>query len=143
MSQLFKFFTPIKVRFNEADLQGHVNFANYLFYFDVGLMEYMTVIGYDYRTMLAGGVDFLFAEAHSNYKSSAKWPEVLNIYTRISHLGQRSVRFDFEVHAAKDARLVATGHIVAVTAARNSFEPRQIPEGLRRAVAAYENGGSE
>lgn len=143
MSQSFKFHTPIKVRFNETDLQGHVNFAHYLSYFDVGLTEYLTAIGYDYQTMLADGVDFLYAESHCNYKSSARWPEVLNIHARIGHLGRRSIRFEFEVIAAADQRLVATGHIIAVTACRDTFEPCPIPDGLRQAVAAYEGNGEK
>ena len=45
MSLPFKFSTPVKVRFNETDLQGHVNFGHHLFYFDVGLTEYLDAIG--------------------------------------------------------------------------------------------------
>jgi len=134
----FKFHTPIKVRFDETDLQGHVNFVHYLKYFDFGLTEYMDAIGYDYQRMLADGTDLLYAESHCNYKSSAKWPEVLNIHARIGHLGRRSIRFEFQVRAANDDRLVATGHIVAVTAARETFQPGPIPDGLRQAVAAFE-----
>lgn len=47
MSELFRFFTSLRVRFNENDLQGHVNFGQYLFYFDMGATEYMEAIGYD------------------------------------------------------------------------------------------------
>ena len=57
-----KFFASIKVRFNETDLQGHVNFGQYYFYFDVGATEYMEAIGYDYATMLKDDVDLLYAE---------------------------------------------------------------------------------
>ena len=35
MTDLYPFSTTIKVRFNETDAQGHVNFAWYLNYFDV------------------------------------------------------------------------------------------------------------
>ena len=59
MTAPFKFFTPIKVRFNETDLQGHVNFVHCLTCFDVGATEYMAAIGCDYDTMLAEGVDLL------------------------------------------------------------------------------------
>ena len=48
---------PVKVRFNETDLQGHVNFGHYLFYFDAALIEYLAAIGYDFQALLADGVD--------------------------------------------------------------------------------------
>ena len=141
MGESFKFFTPIKVRFNETDLQGHVNFAHYLSFFDVGATEYMVAIGYDYETMLAEGVDLLYAESHCSYKSRAKWPEVLNVHVRIAHLGRRSVRYEFDVRAQKGGRQVATGHIVAVTVERMTWAEREVPERLRRAVAEYEGTG--
>nr|MBI2904160.1 acyl-CoA thioesterase [Chloroflexota bacterium] len=138
MTETFRFSTPIKVRFNETDLQGHVNFANYLSYFDVGVTEYLADIGYDYETMLTDGVDLLYAESHCNYRSPAQWPEELNVYTRIAHLGRRSVRYEFDVRAEKDGRQVATGYIVAIAAQRGTWVEKEIPDGLRRAVAAYE-----
>ena len=139
MSQPFKFYTPVRVRFNETDLQGHVNFGQYYFYFDVGVTEYLEAIGYDHRAMLADQTDFLFAESHCKYKSSAKWPEVLRVYTRVGHLGRRSIRFEFEVRAETDDRLIATGHIVAVTADSASFQSHPIPERMRQAITAYED----
>lgn len=138
MSQPFKFFTPLKVRFNETDLQGHVNFGQYLFYFDVGATEYMAAIGYDYETMLADGVDLLYVESHCNYHSPARWADVLNVHTRIAHIGRRSIRYEFDIRAEKDGRQVATGHIVAVAAERGTWAERRVPDRLARAVAAYE-----
>lgn len=134
----YKFHTPVKVRFNETDLQGHVNFGQYYFYFDVAVTEYMDAIGYGYQTMLADNTDFLYVESHCNNKSSAKWPEVLDIHTRISYVKRRSLRFDFAVWAQTDGRLIATGHIVAVTADCRTFTPHAVPEGLCQAVLAYE-----
>ena len=69
MSLPFKFSTPVKVRFNETDLQGHVNFGHHLFYFDVGLTEYMDAIGYSYARMLEEGADMVYVEAHCRYRS--------------------------------------------------------------------------
>ena len=138
MSRPFKFYTPIRVRFNETDLQGHVNFGQYYFYFDVGVTEYFEAIGYDHETMLTDQTDLLFAESHCNYEASAKWPERLRVYVRVGHLGRRSIRFEFEVRAEADERLIASGHIVAVTAHSDTFEPQLIPERLRQAIIVYQ-----
>jgi acyl-CoA thioester hydrolase len=140
MSEPFKFFATVKVRYNETDLQGHVNFGHYLFYFDVGATEYHDAIGYTYGDMRADDVDLLYAESHVNYKSPVHWPEALNVHTRIANLGRRSIRYEFDIRAAQDGRPVATGHIVAITAETGTWAPREIPQRLRAAVAAYENG---
>jgi len=138
MAELPRFSTPVKVRFNETDQQGHVNFIHYLAYFDIGLVEYLEAIGFGYSEMLAEGTDLLYVESHCNYKSPVRWPETLDVHTRIGHLGRRSVRFDFAVRAAGDGREVAEGHVVAVTAQPGTYQPAPVPERLRRAVAAYE-----
>lgn len=138
MSQPYRFFTPLKVRFNETDLQGHVNFGHYLFYFDVALTDYLEAIDYSYQRMLEDGIDMLYLESHSNYKSPVHWPELLNVHARIGHLGNRSIRFEFDVRAQVDGRQVATGHIVAVTVAREGWDPAPIPQALRQAVDSYE-----
>ncbi|HLC02644.1 MAG TPA: thioesterase family protein [Anaerolineales bacterium] len=138
MSRPFRFHTPIKVRYNETDQQGHVNFAHFLSYFDVGLTEYLDMVGYPYAAMLDEGVDIVYIESHCNYDAPVYWPEVLRIHSRIGHLGTRSIRFDFEIRAERDDRRVARGHIVAVSVTKGSLEPCPIPERLRQAVDRYE-----
>jgi acyl-CoA thioester hydrolase len=134
----FKFYAAVKVRFNDTDKQGHVYFGKYYEFFDEGVDGYLAAIDYDYHQLLADNTDFIYVESHCNYKSAAKWPEVLHVYTRIGHVGNRSLRFDFEIHAQNDQRLVATGHIVAVTADRTTFKPHPVPTRFRQAIAAYE-----
>lgn len=141
MKQPFKYHVPVKIRYNDTDLQGRVYFSQYYTFFDEGVEGYLAAIGYDYPTMLNGNIDFVFAESHCSYKSPATWPEVLRVYTRIGHIGNRSLRFEFEAVAATDDRLVVTGHIVAVTVDRQHFKPRPVPEALRQAVAAFEGEG--
>ncbi len=140
MTEQFKHHTPVKVRFNETDLQGHVNFGHYLFYFDIGLTEYFEAIGYDYQSMVEDGTDMLYVESHCNYKSPAKWPEVLDIKTRVADLGRSSIRFEFELTSQTDDRLVATGHVVTVTVAKDTWEPCRVPNRLREAIETYQNG---
>ncbi len=138
MSLPIKFSTPVRVRFNETDQQGHVNFGHFYFYFDVGLTDYLEAIGYDYSRMLAEGVDMVYAESHCRYHSPARWPEVLLVYARVGHIGRRSLRFEFEIRAQADERKVAEGHIAAATVKRGSFDPLPVPEALRQAAEAFE-----
>lgn len=138
MSPAFKHSTPVKVRFNETDQQGHVNFGHYPFYFDIGLTEYMEAIGYSYSQMLQDGADMVYVESLCRYRSPARWPEVLLVYTCLEHIGRRGLRFAFVVDAESDGRRVAEGHIAASTVVRGSLDPLPVPDGLRRAAAAFE-----
>src|SRR3972149_7467778 len=71
MTDLYPFSTSLKVRFNETDAQGHVNFSWFLNYFDVALIEYLRALGYSYNQMLEDGLDMLYIDAHAAYASPA------------------------------------------------------------------------
>jgi acyl-CoA thioester hydrolase len=138
LTEAYRFHTPIRVRYNETDSQGHVNFAWYFNYFDVALIEYLRDLGYSYTDMLADGVDMLYIDAHSAYKSPAYFDEILRIHCRAGKIGNTSLRFDFQIFGEVDGRQVASGEIVVVIAGRDTYEKRLVPQRLREAVEAFE-----
>jgi acyl-CoA thioester hydrolase len=138
LTEAYRFHTPIRVRYNETDGQGHVNFAWYFNYFDVALIEYLRDLGYSYTDMLADGVDMLYIDAHSAYKSPAYFDEILRIHCRAGKIGNTSLRFDFQIFGEVDGRQVASGEIVVVIAGRDTYEKRLVPQRLRQAVEAFE-----
>lgn len=138
MIEPYRFSTNIRVRFNETDAQGHVNFAWFLNYFDIALIEYLRTLGYSYNDMLAEGLDMLYVDAHAAYHSPARFDEVLRLHSRLGKLGSTSMRFDFQIYGDEDQRLVATGEITVVIAQRQTYRKAPIPARLRQAVATYE-----
>lgn len=138
MHEPFKFFTPVRVRFNETDLQGHTNFGHYLFYFDVGVTDYLKAIDYSYQQMNDEHMDMLYLESYARYLSSSYFDETLNIHTRIGHIGNSSMRFEFMAIAAADGRAVAEGHIAVVMIEHGTDQKMRVPDRLREAVARYE-----
>ena len=139
MNEPFKFYTPVRVRFNETDLQGHTNFGHYLFYFDIGVTDYLKAIGYSYQQMTDDHVDMLYLESHARYLSSSYFDETLNIHTRIGHIGNSSMRFEFMAIAAADGRAVAEGHIAVVMINQGTRQKMRVPDRLREAVACFED----
>jgi acyl-CoA thioester hydrolase len=133
-----KFHHPIRVRYVEVDAQQHVYFGHYLTYFDVALLEYMRAIGYDYRGMVAGGVDMFYVDAGCQYKGRARFDDVLNVHARIGQIGNTSFTFEFAAYREEDDALVATGHVVAVAVDVQSESPVRVPDGLREAVERFE-----
>jgi acyl-CoA thioester hydrolase len=141
MPEPYRFYTPLRVRYNETDAQGHVNFAWYLNYFDVALIEYLRSLGYSYNDMLSEDLDMLYIDAHCAYKSAAYFDEMLNVRCRAGKIGNTSMRFDFQIFAQADERQVASGEIVVVIARRESYQKVRVPDRLREAVEVYETGG--
>ena len=138
MSDPYPFSTTLKVRFNETDAQGHVNFAQYLNYFDVALIEYLRSIGFSYQRMLNEDMDMLYVDSHASYHAPAHFDDALRIHCRAGKVGASSVRFEFQVfNESKENRLTAKGEITVVTAERKTLKKMRVPDPFRQAVEKY------
>lgn len=133
------FFYPVKVRYIETDMQGHVFFGHYFTYFDVGLIEYLRAIGFNYNDFLQSGVDFFYVGADSQYKGRAFFDETLHVHTRVSDIGNTSFTFEFAIFEEKTDRSICTGHIIAVAVDNDTRKPVRVPESFRKAVLEFEN----
>jgi acyl-CoA thioester hydrolase len=134
----YKFYYPLRVRYNETDAQGHVFFGNYLNYFDVGLLEYTRALGYTYPDMVASGVDMFYVEASCQYKGRAHFDDLLHVHTRIGHIGNTSFAFEFAIYKQPADENIATGRITAVAVDTQTEQPIRVPDELRKAVAHFE-----
>ncbi len=121
-------------------MQGHVFFGHYFTYFDVGLIEYLKAVGYNYNDFLNEGADFFYVQADCQYKGRAFFDETLHVHTRVSNIGNTSFTFEFSVFEESENRHIATGHIVAVAIDKETRKPVPVPEGFRKAIADFEGG---
>ena len=137
----YKFYHPLRVRYNETDAQGHVFFGNYLTYFDLGLLEYTRALGYTYADMVASGVDMFYIEATCQYKGRAYFDDLLHVHTRIGHIGNTSFAFEFAIYRQPADEMIATGRITAVAVDTQTEQPIRVPDELREAVAQLEGSG--
>jgi acyl-CoA thioester hydrolase len=101
-------------------------------------MEYLAALGFDYQAMLELGMDMVYAEALCRYKAPAFVEETLNVHTRVAHVGNSSLRFEFSVYEENSNRLVVTGHLVAVAIDPKTQEKIRVPDVLRRVIGAFE-----
>jgi acyl-CoA thioester hydrolase len=138
MSQKYKFYHPLRVRYMETDAQGHVFFGNYLTYFDIGLLEYTRAVEYSYQDMLDSGVDMFYVESTCQYKGRAYFDDLLHVHTRIGHIGNTSFTFEFAIYKQPAEELIATGRITAVAVDPETAQPVRVPDELREAVARFE-----
>jgi acyl-CoA thioester hydrolase len=139
VSEKFRFYYPLKVRYAETDAQGHVFFGNFYTYFDESLLEYMRAIGYSYTDLLDDGMDLLYVESLCRHHAAAHFDDVLNVHARIGSIGNSSLTFEFSIYKDGPGELVATGHIVGVNVDKTSRRPVRVPEVLRHKVREYES----
>ena len=134
----FKFHHKLRVRFAETDLQGIVFNGNYLTYYDVAWTEYFRAIGLVYKDLLETGADTVLARIQMEFKSPARFDEVLEVYARVSHIGNTSIIFEFEIYPEGEDRLIGSATTLYVCIDPKTLKPVRAPDGLRSMIGRFE-----
>lgn len=138
MKSDFHFHHTLRVRFAETDLQGIVFNGNYLTYYDVAWTEYFRALGLDYQTMLEMDADTVLAKITIEYKSPARFDELLEIHTRVSKIGNTSLVFDFEIYPQGEDRLISTASSLYVCIDSKTLKPVRVPDRMRELISNLE-----
>ncbi len=138
----FKFSTEIRVRLPETDALGVVYHGIFYTYFDVARMEYLRGLGL-LEKFRSGESLNLVVHTSADFRSPARFDDVLVVHCRIKKIGESSVTFEFRVDHKKDARLVAEGRSVHSFIDSKSWLPSRVPDVFRTAVRAFEGPALE
>jgi acyl-CoA thioester hydrolase len=137
MADDFRFSTDVRVRLPETDAFGVVYHGYYFTYFDVARMDYLRNLGLmeQFRT---GESLNLIVHTSADFRSPARFDEVILVHVRALKIGESSVTFDFRVDLKPDGRLVAEGNSVHSFIDSKTWKPMRVPEYFRIAVRAFE-----
>lgn len=121
----------VRVRYAETDQMGVVYHSNYLIWFEIGRVELMRALGFEYKKMeVEDDCYIVVAEASCRYHRSARFDELLRVRTRISQAGNRMVKYSYELLRDSDNILLATGATTHVICGKDG-KPKQLPEKYR------------
>jgi acyl-CoA thioester hydrolase len=134
----FRFHHDLRVRFAETDLQAIVFNGNYLTYYDTAWTEYLRECGFTYKELIDAGVDTVLARTELDFKAPAKFDDILQIYTRISKIGNTSIIFDFEIHRAADELLIGSATSLYVCVDPTTLEKIRVPDWFRERFNEFE-----
>ena len=160
----FKFYTELKVRYEETDAMSVVYYGKYFVFFEVARTEYLKNIGYKYTDIEKEGFYFVVAESNCKYFNPAKYDDDLKIYTKIEYIKNSSFNFIYKIvrenkteNPPKDGGYpmtsklkqtlpstytehtdIASGYTVLVCVDNVDFKPKRIPEYLRKAIKDFE-----
>ena len=122
------FETEVRVRYQETDNMGVVYYANYLVWFEVGRTEYLRSLGLVYTKLEERGYYLMVASVSCQYKSPAKYDDLVRIQTWVSQMKNSSMKFEYKLFVGE--RLVATGESLHVFT-NKSARPVRAPEDIR------------
>lgn len=137
-SKRYRLSYPVKVRFADTDLQGHVFFANYFTYCDESFMAFLDEIGYSWHRLGSMGLELYYVESSCQFKGRAFFGDTLYVNTGIAHMGKSSMTVEMTIFKDNGSEIVAKGHIKAVMVSRETGRSTEIPNAFKRAIHTYE-----
>jgi acyl-CoA thioester hydrolase len=132
----FRFKTPLEVRYSDLDAQGHLNHARYFSFMEQARFKYIMALGLWQTTQDFAGVGQIVAEASCTYKRPVKIDEVVEVWVRVSHIGNKSMIMDYRMTVGEVE--VATGRTVQVAYDYTAGKSILVPEEWRGKVEGFE-----
>lgn len=125
----------VRVRYAETDQMGVVYHANYLVWFEVGRVELMRALGFEYKLMeMEDDCHIVVVDVKCRYLKPARYDDVLRVRTRIAEALNRMIRYSYELFRDADGELLATGETTHVICGSNG-RPKRLPEKYRARFA--------
>jgi acyl-CoA thioester hydrolase len=118
----------LRVRYAETDQMGVVYYSNFLVWFEIGRVELLRQLGFDYKTMEIEDDCFIpVVEANCRYKSPARYDDELVIVTHVAGIRGAVLKFRYRVVRVSDRQLLAEGETTHVVTDRNLIK-RALPD---------------
>ena len=138
----------IRVRYAETDQMGVVYYANYFVWFEIGRVELMRALGFEYRELEEQDQCYLpVVEANCRYRAPARYDDVLTLETRVLNQRTSMIRFGYRLLREKrsgseeqEPLLLAEGetvHVVVDRAMQKTVLPERFAGALRSMSGAH------
>jgi acyl-CoA thioester hydrolase len=125
-------FCAITPRWNDNDVFGHVNNAEFYGFFDTALMRFL--VGADALTISGGDTGMVVAESGCTFYGEVVFTDTLQVGLRAAHIGNSSVRYQFGLFVNDTDTASAEGHVTHVCINRASKRPKPIADAHRAAL---------
>jgi len=118
---------PLLVRYGETDQMGVVHHSNYLRYFEVARLEWLSALGVSYASMEKEGLIMPVIDVKVTYKTTALFDDSLTIYIFLSELPRVKIIFSYEIKNQK-GEIVCTGETTLAFLNAKTRKPVRCPE---------------
>ena len=125
----FKGTLQYRVPYADTDQMGYVYYANYFVYFERGRNELMRAMDFTYKELEDMGIGLPVIEAHTNYRSPARYDDLLTIEARLEEI--KGLRITVACKVFRGDELLVKGYTRHAFIDMKTGHPIRIPEELR------------
>ena len=138
--QQFVFYHPIIVRYADLDPQQHVNNAAYLTYLESARMGYYSESGL-WNGQSVREIGMVVASLRIDYLKSILFGKKVRVGLMVSHIGNKSIRFQHQIEDAESGEVFARGEFVMVAYDSVNERSIRVPDDWRKKIAQFEKNG--
>ena len=136
----FTFSARTRVGFSDTDAQGIVYYGRYNPYFDLARVEYLRTLGLIRHD---GPGDFVMRANDVEYFAPAVFDDEIEVFVRVSRIGQTSVTFQFAAYREPDDVLMVTAHQTLVYVDLAERKKCAVPADYRQRIVEREGADVE
>jgi acyl-CoA thioester hydrolase len=104
----FRHRVRLRVRNYHVDWQGVVHNAQYLRYFEIGRIEYLKAVGLNLSMESVNSHSRVVVVRNEiNYRKSARFNDPIDVYTRVSTIGNKSFVFNGLIVNPESGEIIA------------------------------------
>ncbi len=133
----FHFSIPIKIRYSETDMTGHLNNVSYFIYFEQGRVEYLEHL-HLMEILFNEETVCVVADQECQYLAQILINEPLRLYIRAAKLGRSSIDVEYALIEDLTGQLKAVGRGTMVYIDKKSGKSISLPAAARDAIASLE-----
>ena len=123
-----KFITkPILIRYYETDQMGFVHHSNYLRYFELARIEWISSLGLSYQKMEERGYLMPVIKANIDFKKPLTFGKSFRIKMESNKIPKVKFELTYEV-LLEENEIVATGSTVLAFLSPHNLKPIRCPE---------------
>jgi acyl-CoA thioester hydrolase len=125
----------LRVRYGECDPQGLVFNANYLLYFDVAFTEMWRAAVGPWQDMVERGYDAVVGEANIEFRSPARFDDVIQLRVQVERLGSSAINSRIDV--LREDELLVAGRLRHVVLSTQTWRKTEMPAWIRDGLRTF------
>jgi acyl-CoA thioester hydrolase len=122
-----------RVYYHDTDAGGVVYYGNYLKHLEEGRTEFCLDRGVDPRALKDSGIVFPVVHTEIDYKSPARYMDLIQVCTRVEKIGTASIQFLQEI--TRDGQLLVKALTVWACVGKD-FRAAPVPEDTKKKLLA-------
>jgi|SRR5690606_15993925 len=126
----------VRVRYGETDQMGYCYYGNYAQYYEVGRVEALRSLGFNYKKLEEEGIMLPVLDYTIKYVKPAYYDDELVIKTMIKESPGARIKFEYEMYDSNN-QIINFGTVTLVFIDKTTGRPTRAPGNLQSAIDKF------